>query len=157
MATQTITYTAWDTGADAPKTGDVGNHAIYVIADGVKAAADNSPAEVDAANCPGEYSLVLSAAELAAKALTVCGKSSTGNVVIVPVKLMSWQALLDEADAIDGKTIRQALRYQAAFAAGKVSGARTGTETFKGLDGATDRLQFTTDNQGNRTGVAYDP
>ncbi|GAG97345.1 unnamed protein product, partial [marine sediment metagenome] len=66
-------------------------------------------------------------------------------------------ALLDAADAIDGKTVRETLRYQAAFAAGKVSGARTGTETFKGLDGATDRLQFTTDNQGNRTAVAYDP
>ncbi len=66
-------------------------------------------------------------------------------------------ALLDLAGAIDGKTPREALRYLAAFAGGKVSGARTGTETFKGLDGSTDRLQFTTDKQGNRTGVVYDP
>jgi len=87
MATRTITYTAWNTALNTPKTGDVANHAIYVIADGVGAVADNSPAEVDATNCPGEYSLVLSATEWAAESITVCGVSATANIVIVPVKL----------------------------------------------------------------------
>jgi len=58
---------------------------------------------------------------------------------------------------IDGKSLQQALRYIAAVLAGKVSGAGTGTETFKGLDGSTDRVEVTVDAQGNRTGVSYDP
>lgn len=66
-------------------------------------------------------------------------------------------ALLDLASAIDGKTLRQALRYIAAMVAGKVSGAGSGTETFKGLDGVTDRVEITADASGNRTAASYDP
>ncbi len=89
MATRTITYTAWDTSANTPKTGDVGNHTIVVIADGVSAAADGTPAEVN----NGEYSLVLSAAEWAANTITVTGSSSTGSVVIIPVKIIKGPAV----------------------------------------------------------------
>lgn len=67
-------------------------------------------------------------------------------------------ALLDLANAIDGKTLRQAMRYVSAVAAGVLpSGAGSGTETFKGLDGATDRVRVSVDNDGNRTSVEYDP
>ena len=58
---------------------------------------------------------------------------------------------------IDGKTLREAVRYVAAVLAGKLSGAGTGTETVVGLDGSTDRVTFTVDTSGNRTGVSYDP
>ena len=40
--------------------------------------------------------------------------------------------------------------------AGKVSGAGSGIETFKGLDGATNRIVSTVDVNGNRTAVAAD-
>lgn len=66
-------------------------------------------------------------------------------------------ALLDRASAIDSKTVRQSLRYIAAVLAGKVSGAGTGTETFVGLDGTTERVEVTVDEDGNRSGVEYDP
>jgi hypothetical protein len=56
-----------------------------------------------------------------------------------------------------GVTVRQALQRVGAIAAGKVSGARTGTETFLGLDGVTPRVQVETDAAGNRTAVTYDP
>lgn len=65
-------------------------------------------------------------------------------------------ALLDLASAIDGKTPRQALRYMAAALAGRVSGAGTGTEVFKGLDESTTRITATVDSSGNRTDIAYD-
>ena len=58
---------------------------------------------------------------------------------------------------VDGKTIQEALRYIAANAGGKLSGAGTGEETLKGLDGSTDRLKFTVTEDGNRTAVSYDP
>lgn len=56
---------------------------------------------------------------------------------------------------IDGKTIVEALQIAGSILAGEVSGAGTGTETFKGLDGETDRVVVTVDEDGNRTGVTY--
>lgn len=56
----------------------------------------------------------------------------------------------------DGKTMREVLRIMAAVLAGKVGGAGTGTETFKGLDGTTDRVISTVDTNGNRTAVTVD-
>jgi len=66
-------------------------------------------------------------------------------------------ALLDRADAVDSKTVRQALRYMAAVVAGKVRGAGTGTEIFTGLDGTTDRVAVSATATGNRTSLTYDP
>jgi hypothetical protein len=56
----------------------------------------------------------------------------------------------------NSKTFRQITRIAAAALAGKVSGAGTGTETFKGLDGSTDRIVSTVDSNGNRTAVTVD-
>jgi hypothetical protein len=65
-------------------------------------------------------------------------------------------ALLDRANGIETNvTVRQALRIMAAVLAGKVSGANSGLEQFTGLDGATARVQVTTDAVGNRTRVDY--
>ena len=58
---------------------------------------------------------------------------------------------------IDGKSLAAALRYIAAICAGKISGAQTGQETFKGLDGTTTRVVVDVDESGNRTGITYDP
>ncbi len=55
-----------------------------------------------------------------------------------------------------GLTAAEVLRIIASAMAGKVSGAGSGTETFKGLDGTTDRIVSTVDNDGNRTGVVVD-
>lgn len=67
-------------------------------------------------------------------------------------------ALLDQDDGIEtDMTVRQAMRVMAAVMAGKVSGAGSGLETFKGLDGSTTRVQVTTDAAGNRTNVSYTP
>ena len=71
-----------------------------------------------------------------------------------PTPEQSADGLLDRADGIEtNKTLRQAMRIVAAVLAGKVSGAGSGTETFKGLDGSTVRVTVTTDPAGNRTNV----
>jgi hypothetical protein len=64
-------------------------------------------------------------------------------------------ALLDLANTIDGKTVRQALRIIAAVLAGKVSGAGSGTETFRSLNDQIDRVVVAADAGGNRTNVTY--
>lgn len=80
----TLTYTAWDTVANAGKTGDVANHSLRWIKDGVDAAATNAPAEVSAANAPGEYKVVITAAEAQALIGKLAGKSATANISIIP-------------------------------------------------------------------------
>jgi hypothetical protein len=67
------------------------------------------------------------------------------------------QAVWTLTSAIDGKTPQEALQIIAAVVAGKISGAGTGTETFVGLDGSTDRLAVTVDAAGNRSAMEYDP
>lgn len=80
----TVVYTAWDTNANTPKTGDVANHTIRYIADGVAGSPAASPAEVEL----GEYSIVLAADENDGMMMAVVGSSSTGNVRIIK---SSWQ------------------------------------------------------------------
>jgi hypothetical protein len=53
-------------------------------------------------------------------------------------------------------TADEVMKILAAALAGKVSGAGSGTETFKGLDGTTDRIVSTVDVEGNRTAVVAD-
>lgn len=83
----TITYVAWDNAASAGKTGDAGNHTLKWIKDGTAGTPANSPSEVDSTNCPGLYKLVLTAAEAQALFGTLAGKSSTGDVSIIPASV----------------------------------------------------------------------
>lgn len=79
----TVQYRAWDTSANAPKTGDVANHTLRWIKDGTAGAPTNSPSEVDATNAPGVYKLTLTATEADADIGDLAGKSSTANVVLI--------------------------------------------------------------------------
>lgn len=97
----TVVYYAFDTVANAYKTGDVANHAIRVIKDGTDAAATNSPAEVSSANDPGAYKLVLTASECTADSVVVSGKSSTANIIIIP-RHVTFENLPTAAPAASG-------------------------------------------------------
>jgi len=72
-------------------------------------------------------------------------------------RALAADALLDRACTIDSKTVREAIQAIAARLVGTSTGAGTGIETFKGLDGVTDRVQLTVDAAGNRSTVSYDP
>ena len=85
------------------------------------------------------------------------GDATDPRSVLDGIPAACADALLDRADAIDSKTVREALEIMAAILAGKVSGAGTGTETFKGLDGSTDRVRVVVNVSGNRSAVIYDP
>lgn len=56
-----------------------------------------------------------------------------------------------------GYTAEELLRIFAAVLAGKVSGGGTGTETFKGIDDATNRVVADVDSNGNRSNITLDP
>lgn len=83
----TIQYIAWDTVNNVPKTGDASNHTLRWVKDGTAAAPTNSPSEVDATNAPGVYKLTLTASETQCWVGTLCGKSSSSGVVIMPITL----------------------------------------------------------------------
>ena len=78
----TLTYTAWDTDANAPKTGDAANHTMRLVTDGTAGAIAASPAEVE----NGEYKIVIAAGENTGLAMTLEGSSSTTDIEIIPVK-----------------------------------------------------------------------
>ncbi len=81
---QVVTYLAWDTSANAYKTGDVANHTTSWVKDGTRAATTNSAAEVDSTNCPGMYKVTLTATETDCLEGVLGGKSSTANIVLIP-------------------------------------------------------------------------
>jgi len=56
----------------------------------------------------------------------------------------------------NGLSHKDIMRIMAAVLTGKVSGAGSGVETFKGIDGVTDRVISEVDGSGNRTQVDID-
>lgn len=79
--------------------------------------------------------------------LTVTGTGlSTANV-----GQAVWAEIIES-----GYSAEQIMRILAAVLAGQVSGAGSGVETFKGIDGTTNRVVSTVDNDGNRTSVVLD-
>ncbi|HUT35047.1 MAG TPA: hypothetical protein VNE39_16270 [Planctomycetota bacterium] len=97
----TLTYIAWDTAANAGKTGDAGNHTLRWVKDGASAAPTNAPGELDATNAPGVYKLALTAAECACDVGVLCGKSSTASVVLIPAT-MTFELLPTTPPAANG-------------------------------------------------------
>lgn len=78
----TVVYHAWDTSANAPKTGDVANHTLRWVKDGTSSAPANAAAEVDATNAKGLYKLALSATETDCLVGKLGGVSSTANIAL---------------------------------------------------------------------------
>lgn len=81
----TLVYMAYNTSTGAYVTGDVANHTLKLVKDGTEASPTNSPAEVDATNTPGAYKLALTAAETNFGTVWLGGKSSTANVILIPI------------------------------------------------------------------------
>ena len=64
-------------------------------------------------------------------------------------------AALQTDTPIDGKTIAQILSYMAAMLCGKTTGAGTGSEVYKSLNGTTDRVTVAINANGNRDTVTF--
>ena len=97
----TLTFTAWDAGSSAPKTGDSGNFTLRWVKDGTASAPTNSAAELDATNCPGIYTLVITSTEADATLGCLAGKSSTADVSLIPT-LIQFERLPNAAPGGSG-------------------------------------------------------
>jgi len=170
-ADSSISDAAWDTGligltetvtSDATATMNyvgtfpaalpAGLYMLYLFLDGAKAPASTHLAtqliEWNGSTVVGPGNV--SVAALVTDSITAAAIKTDA---VAEIANGMWQL----AGAIDGKTPQQALRYMAAVLAGKITDAGVPTETFLGLDEVTERVQFTVDTDGNRTGVTYDP
>lgn len=100
MATRAIGHTveiyAWNVASNAPKTGDSANLSLFWIKDGTKAATANTPAEVSSTDNPGLYKVALTSTETDCNIGTLHGKSSTSDVVLIPVQIQ-FERLPDAA------------------------------------------------------------
>ena len=97
----TVTFVAWDTGNNVGKTGDNGNLTLRWIKDGSASAPTNSSSEVDSTNVPGVYKITLTATETDCNIGTLAGKSSTSDIVVLPITIQ-FERLPDADPAANG-------------------------------------------------------
>ena len=98
----TVTFVAWDTSANTGKIDDQSNITVKWIKDGTVETLDtNTVTQVDSTNCPGIYKVSISAAEANCNIGTLAGKSTTANIVILPVSIQ-FERLPDAAPASNG-------------------------------------------------------
>lgn len=118
--------------------------------------------EKSAGNMPGVYKLLMDE-DMSIDAgdytqVMTFHISATGmRDVTMSIELFNPLAVLDLADAVEtGISQRAALRIILSAQAGKISGAGTGTETFRNTADTKDRIVSTVDVDGNRTAVTVD-
>lgn len=80
-----VHYRVWDVGSKSWKTGDVANHTLYFVKDGVATLADNAPQEVGG----GVYRVLSTVAEVNGLFITLHGKSSTSGCYILPTHMLT--------------------------------------------------------------------
>ena len=88
---RTVCFTVWDTNANRGITGDLANLTIRLVLDGDVAVPTNDVQEVDADVLPGIYSLILTSDEMNHNSVSVGGKSSTTNVIVIPIHITTEQ------------------------------------------------------------------
>ena len=81
--------------------------------------------------------------------------AATGDI---PTANQNADALLDRTDGVEtGLTLRNAMRLNTAVLAGKLSGARSGSEVFRNaVADSKNRLTVASDSTGNRTAITTD-
>lgn len=132
-------------------------HGADVLAiSGDSTAADNAESFFDGTGYAGTGNVIPTVTTVgtvsgAVGSVTGAVGSVTAGVTLADGSITSAKVNLP----VDGKTLQEALQIIAAVLAGEIIDAGTGTETFKGLDGSTDRVVVTVDAQGNRSVVVY--
>jgi len=84
----TLQYFALDTVNRTGKSGDDTNHTVGWIKEGVYESVAASPAEVDATNAVGHYSVVITDAQMNTPIGTLVVQSSTPNIEIIPITIV---------------------------------------------------------------------
>lgn len=107
IASQKLAVFAWDTSADAEKTGDAANITGQLSKDGAAMAATNdvNPTELDATNAPGVYIFDMTQAETNADLLVLFAKSTTANIKLEPVLVYTVAVGLGNRVSVDATAV----------------------------------------------------
>ena len=145
----TLQYVAWDTVNNVGKTGDSANHTLRWVKDGTSAVPTNAISEVDATNAPGIYKITMTTTETSCYVGTLCGKSSTSGISILPITItFERNVTVDMTEVVPTSntagTVGDALNAARAQGFGKWILAGTSLTLF-GPDGSTVVHTFTLD------------
>lgn len=159
-ASQKLAVYAYDTAAEAPKTGDAANITGQISKDGAATAAtnDTNPTELDATDAPGVYLFDLTQAETNAEMIVVSASSTTSDISIEPVVVFTFPTdLLTLATTYEGsEDLQDLLRLMRAVLVGKSTGGGSSTITFRDAGDSKARITATVDSSGNRTAMTTD-
>lgn len=86
-------YLALNTTTNEGVSGDVANHSIRILRDGVLHIPVNTPTEVSSVYAKGIYSLILNSSESNSNMIRIVGKSTTANVVIIAQEIFLSPAI----------------------------------------------------------------
>ena len=119
IAGQHIVFYAFDSTTSLPKTGDAANITAYVSKDGgtVTVLADTSAAELSSTNAKGSYQFDVAQGETNANMLLFTAKSTTANVVLLPVLLFTEPENFNSsqlATQVDTNTLGSGITFIAA-------------------------------------------
>lgn len=109
-----------------------------------------------------DTALTGASSSVASGTLSVLGETTLTAADLAAIDALIVARLSAIADAVlaasveTGATVAESLRLLNAVLGGKVSGAGTGTETFRDLADTTDRVVVTVDSSGNRTAITLD-
>lgn len=84
-----VVFQVWDTSTDSPKTGDNNNLTLRLVQDGSIVTPTNSSSEISSTYLPGLYKITLTASEMNYSSITLGGKSTTLNVIVYPVNIIT--------------------------------------------------------------------
>jgi hypothetical protein len=138
---QKVAVFAWDTDADAPKTGDADNITARISKDedGPTQSTDTNPDELSAAFAPGVYVFDVSQGETDCNLFILAALSSTANIELEPVIIYTvTDPTLSIPELTTGFSAVNNLNKYLAAIMGKEKSAPAG---FSNFDPATDSIE----------------
>ena len=135
-----IVYTSWNISTNLPVSGDQANHSIYISKDGSAfSSVTNSPTNLGY----GEYSLLLTATEMNSNFIKITGESTTSNVVIIPIIIITESGILTDIknNTITIDTIVDSIQVDTNSIESKIDTIDTVVDT---IDTVVDSIQIDT-------------
>jgi len=96
----TVEFGVWDVTNGTWKTGDQGNLTLRLVADGAAGTPAAAPAQVDATNKPGAYTIVLTGGENTGTDMSLGGKTATAGCVVIPAHWHNTAAAVLSAQGV---------------------------------------------------------
>lgn len=150
--TSNISTSGASASSDATASGVSLSGASDITTGGASEGSPTADGVADGVALSGESSVITASA--GAGVLTAQDLINIEAILIARIQDIAAATL---AATVDGtKTLAESIRIQNAVLAGKVSGAGTGTETFRDINDTKNRVVATVDSSGNRTAIVLD-